>query len=82
LAKTGNEAIREKALQFAGSLLSREDEIEMLDELRSPVESDRQAILELALELTKIDSTILAVGVDVASTCGSVLGRLRASSLR
>jgi hypothetical protein len=46
------------------------------------VETDHQAILELALELTKIDSTILAVGVDVASTCGSVLGRLRASSLR
>jgi hypothetical protein len=61
-------------------LLYQEDEIETL--FRSPIETDHQAILELALELTKIDSTILAVGVDVASTCGSVLGRLRASSLR
>jgi hypothetical protein len=82
LAKTEDKAIRKKTLPFAGSLLYREGRIEELNELRSPIESDRQAILELDLGLTKIDSTIFAVGAEAASICGSVLGRLRASSLR
>jgi hypothetical protein len=81
LAKTGNEP-QEKDPAVAGSLLYREDEIETFDESRSPIESDRQAILEPVLELTKIDSTILAVGAEAALICGAVVGRLRASSLR